>query len=399
MRRIKIAIAALLLGSAFVCINAADKNTKEDFDGYWNFHVRGGAAHTVGETAYRNLISPSASIGFGYQFTPVWGIRADINGWQGKGAMIIPQTLYSFKFVQANVDATIDICSIFNGFRLERLLNPYLLVGVGVNGRFDNDGAAAIKSELNPKYFWEGTKFSPTGRAGVGVDIRLSDVVDLNLEVNSNILTDKFNSKQGSIVDFQNNALVGLKFNFGRSKAKASAGNSAAVASAAAATSAAAAAMVASSGADAASAADAAANATDNPKANDDNNTAQKAAAQSLNGADHAKATARQEKKIDVFFTIGKWAVNPSETGKINELIEYMKADKSSKVTIIGYADKNTGSAKRNMFISQKRAETIASKLIDAGIAGDRVKTEFKGCSEAPYESPAKNRVAICIAK
>ena len=76
-----------------------------------------------------------------------------------------------------------------------------------------------------------------------------------------------------------------------------------------------------------------------------------------------------------------------------------MKADKSSKVTIIGYADKNTGSAKRNMFISQKRAETIASKLIDAGIAGDRVKTEFKGCSEAPYESPAKNRVAICIAK
>ena len=65
MRQIKTAFAVLLLSSAFVCAQAANKNDGEDFHGYWNLHLRGGAAHTVGETAYRlaTVQSESPSVG------------------------------------------------------------------------------------------------------------------------------------------------------------------------------------------------------------------------------------------------------------------------------------------------------------------------------------------------
>lgn len=381
MRQIKTAFAVLLLSSAFVCAQAANNNDGEDFHGYWNLHLRGGAAHTVGETAYKNLISPAASAGFGYRITPVWGVRADFNGWQGKGATVAPSTLYSFKFIQANVDATVDICSIFAGFRSARVLNPYLLVGVGANARFGNDEAAQIKDRLNPDYFWEGTKFSPTGRAGVGLDIRLCDAVDLNLEVNTSFLTDKFNSKPGSIVDFQNNALLGLKFNFGKPKAKKASGASDGMAAAAAATAATAAAMAATE-----------------PKEEPVKPVEEKTTPVQQTPV-KSKEDVKKESRVDVFFTIGKWDINPSEEAKVNDLISFLKADKDSKVMITGYADKDTGTADRNMFLSEKRAETIAAALINAGIAKDRITTDFKGSTEAPHDTPVKNRVAICIAK
>lgn len=373
MRRIIIAVAALFLSATFVCAQDADKK-KDDFHGYWNIHLRGGIGHTVGEAAYRDLISPSASIGFGYRLTPVWSLRLDVNGWQGKGALPVYQYLYSFKYAQANVDALIDLCSIGNGFRSNRVLNPYLLVGIGANARFDNSQAAAMRDHFDSKYFWQATRFSPTGRAGIGLDIRLCDAVDLNVELNTSFLTDKFNSKKGSIVDFQGNALVGLKFNLGKPKAKKA---------------------VEEPTPSLAAASEADVVAAEQPK-----EEPKKEEAKPVKKAPvEVKEVVREERKVDVFFTIGKWNINPSEEAKVKELVDYMLAEKDAKVTITGYADKNTGSAKRNMFLSQKRAEKIAAILIDAGVSSDRIKTEYKGSTEAPYETPVKNRVAICIAK
>ena len=376
------ALAACFLWTASVCANAANENIKEeDFHGYWNLHVRGGIGHTVGETSFRNLISPSASLGFGYRITPVWGLRADFNGWQGKGAILAPETVYAFKFLQANIDATVDICSIFSGFRSARVMNPYLLVGAGVNSRFANDDATAVKNRFNPDYYWDGTKFSPTARTGVGLDIRLSDAVDLNVEYNTSFLTDKFNSKPGSIVDFQHNALIGLKFNFGKPKANKAIGNSTPVASTA--TAAAAAAM----------------EVVEKPKAEEPQKPVEEKKEPVKRTAEKANAPVRVEKRVDIFFTIGKWAINPSEEDKIKELIDFMKADKDVKVTVTGYADKDTGTAARNMFLSEKRAVAITELLINAGVASERITTEFKGATEAPHDTPVKNRVAICIAK
>ena len=447
MRRLKTIVAALFLSSAFIYAQAAGRS--DDFKGYWNMFVRSGAAHTVGEAGFGELLSPTASIGFGYRLTPVWGLRADFNGWQGKGATVSPKTLYSFNFIQANIDATVDICSIFAGFRSARLLNPYILVGVGANGRFGNDGAVGIKDRLTPGYVWDGTKFSPTGRAGVGLDIRLSDQIDLNLEVNSNILTDKFNSKVGSAVDFQHNALIGLKFNFGKPKAKDASSATGAAGSAAAA---AAAALAVSDGTVADSTAvskdsssDAAvsvgmaktgtaktgmaktgtvagktsAGAGIDSKSGmaGNNSTSPKEQAKSSGkggseqvsggkgslGKDDDKNNGEDAVKsgnpVDVLFRIGKWDISEAEALKIRNIAKCMKKNPNTTVTVTGYADKETGSAERNMLVSEQRAKAVKDMLVASGVDGNRIKTDFKGSTVAPYATPSRNRVAICVIK
>ena len=389
MKRFLTAIAFLMAGSGLIGANAENGRT-DGFKGYWDMHVKGGVAHTVGEAKFGELLSPAASAGFGYHFTPVWGLRADFSGWQAKGAAVYPPSIYRFNFVQANADVTIDICSIFAGYRPERVLNPYLLVGAGANIRFGNDGAATALNGQNPDYIWDGTKICPAGRAGLGLGIRLTDLVGINIEVNSNILSDKFNSKPGSKLDFQSNALIGLNFSFGKAPAttcsccKSAAGG---VAAAATAEAAAAAALAASEQ-----------NSKDEEKKNvAEGTTGDQVTSDTKNTA--KAASCKESVKYDIFFTIGSWTVSQTEAKKVNELIEFLKNNPSSKVSVIGHADKDTGGADRNLFLSKQRANFIGKMLEDAGINKDRISIEFKGASENPYDSATKNRVAVCIAK
>ena len=68
-------------------------------------------------------------------------------------------------------------------------------------------------------------------------------------------------------------------------------------------------------------------------------------------------------------------------------------------IEVTGYADPQTGSAKRNMYLSRKRAETVAKWLETSGVSADRIVVKYKGGTESPYETPAQNRVAICIVR
>lgn len=392
MKRFLTVITALLVSAAFICSQAADKNEKENFKGYWNFSVKGGVGHTLGEADFGKLLSPAASLGFGYRFTPVWGIRADFSGWQSKGATVAPYYIYRFNYLQASVDATIDICSIFAGYNSTRVLNPYIAAGVGLNTRFGNKDIEQVMNQYEFKNYWNGTKLSPAGHAGIGVDIRLNDVIDINIEVNTSVLNDNYNSKKGSLVDCQSNALVGLKFNFGRAKggnSSNSAASDASIASAAAAASAAA--LAAAQEAEAAKKAEEEAA----KKAAEEKAAAEKAAQEAA-----AKAAKQvvASKEVDVFFKIGSWTISPAEAAKVAELADYMKKNPTLKVTITGHADKETGTGARNLYVSEQRAQAVGQLLKKEGISGDRIIIDFKGDSAAPYKGAEKNRVAICIA-
>ena len=101
----------------------------------------------------------------------------------------------------------------------------------------------------------------------------------------------------------------------------------------------------------------------------------------------------------DIFFLIGKTDIRKSEEEKIADLIKVMKESPIAKVVITGYADANTGNPRINMELSKKRAENVAKALIEGGIDAERVVVEYKGDTVAPYDTPAKNRVAICLVK
>ena len=345
----------------------------QEFNPHWYLQLRGGAAETIGETKFQDLISPAADLALGYQFSPVFGLRGDVMGWQAKGAqngLNGATELYKFNFAQAALDATFDICNLFN-VNVDRVLNPYAYLGIGANMAFNNDEAQALANKgAKFQYLWDGKKFSPAGRAGLGFDIRLSDAIKLNLEAGVNALSDQFNSKKneraGKLpdMDYQYTALLGLKIALGPTK-KAPAP------------------VVVPPPAPAPAPAPA-------PKP--------EPKPEPVVVAQPAPAPA-PELQENIYFIINKWDIQASEVAKLDEIAAFMAANPDTKVQLTGHADKATGTAQRNLFLSEKRAEAVTNELVKRGVDKSRISSTFKGDTANPFATPEENRVTVCFVK
>lgn len=357
MKRILTVIASAALVASLSVANAQ----KKDFDPYWFMQLQGGAAHTVGETSFGDLISPSAAVSLGYQFSPVFGARLNVNGWQGKGALTGPTTIYKYNYVEGGLDLMVDLASIFGGYKFDRTLNPYIFGGAGLNYAFGNDEANGLKSRFpsEGEYLWDGGKAMLAGRAGAGLNIRLTDALALNLEGNCSFIDDHFNSKKGSKSDFQIKALAGLTFSFGKAKPVPAPVPVPAPAPVV------------------------------KPEPEPEPVVEEKVEV----------VPAFESLTRNVLFVINKWDIRDSERLKIDEVVEALKANPDTKVRVSGYADKATGTAKRNKFLSQKRAEVVSEAIINAGIDKERIITEYFGDTVNPFETPEENRVAVCLVK
>ncbi len=378
-------LAAGMLGTAGMYAQQTPSGKSGDFRGHWFISVQGGIGQTVGETSFGNMISPAAAFNFGYRFTPVWGLRAGLSGWQAKGALVGPTEMYSYNYLQGNVDVMADICSIFSGYRKSRAVSPYLFAGVGINGAFNNAEAQTMASRFpDDGHLWNGSKILPAGRFGVGTGIRITDAVQFNLEVNANFLGDKFNSKQGSAVDWQLGALAGFTFNIGMKKDRP-ARQAAAVQTT-----------------HPAPVADSPASPEPTRKSDEEPARAETIAAPVEPAVTPSKDETSsspdfKEQKRDIFFTIGKYTIRKSEEQKLEEIVSLAQSHQEVKISITGYADPQTGSAKRNMYLSRKRAEAVSAWLEAHGVPAERLDVAYKGASESPYGSPEENRVAVCI--
>lgn len=366
----KLLALAIIASMGIAQVFAQDAKTDE-FNGHWYVQLQGGVGHTVGETTFGNLISPAAAFNFGYRFTPVWGLRAGVGGWEARGALSGPSALYRYNYLQGSVDVTADICSIFSGYRVDRFFTPYLFAGVGVNGAFNNAEAQSMASRFpSDGYLWDGGKVSPAGRFGLGTGIRISDAVQFNIELNANFLSDKFNSKQGSAVDWQLGAVAGFTFNIGLKKASRHTAPAQEYIPAPA----------------------PAPEPAPVPAQPEEKPVTVQPQVPSEPSAPEFKAVEK-----DIFFTIGKSALSSAEQVKIDELVKLLEDNPETLVTVTGHADSETGSAARNMELSKERAENVAAAIKAAGIDSSRVIVQYKGDTANPFSSPEQNRVAVCI--
>ncbi len=322
--------------------------------------LQGGVGHTIGEAGIGDLLSPAAALSAGYRFNPLWGIRLGVSGWQAKGAWVVPFTSYKYNYLQGNVDATLDLSNLFCKYNPDRVFNAYLLAGVGLNYAFNNDEAMALGND-KLQYLWEDNKMFVAGRVGLGTNIRLSKQVAFNVELNSNILSDKFNSKKAGNVDWQSNLLVGLTIKFGKKSKPVPAPAPA-------------------------------------PEPVQEVVPAPAPAP--------APAPVVEEKIVEVepltenvFFELNSSVIRASEEGKIANLVSYLNKYPEAKVIVTGHADAATGNEKINMRLSEERAAVVEKALKDKGIAADRIKAEFNGDKVQPFSTPEENRVTICIAK
>ena len=392
MKRLTMIAASLLLLGGVASAQQSKTDETLEFRPHWSLNVQGGVAHTRGESEFSSLLSPAAQLSATYRFHHAMGVRFGVGGWQGKGAVLMPEGYqgYAYQFAQVNVDYVLDLAGAFGGFNHKRVVSPYILAGVGAGYGFNNKQAAAYKDNL--EYYWDNQFLAPVGRAGLGLDFRLSDCVSLGLEGNANFLTDKFNSKKADNLDWQFNVLAGLSFRFGKntrpSKAYAEKVAAAEAAAAAAAAEAAARAEAERLAAEKAAAEKAAAERAAAEKA-----AAEKAAAERAAAERAAKAA---ENSDNVFFTIGSTYIRKAEDAKLAKLAEWMKANPDFNVSLVGYADKETGTAKGNEKLSAARAKVVKDRLVKLGVEESRIMTAYKGDTVQPFAENAKNRVVMC---
>lgn len=366
MKRGMMFLLAAILGANFMFGQSTEtRQIKEPgkvvFNPHWFMQIQGGVAHTVGEAKLSKLNSPAAALNFGYVFNPVFGLRFGASGMQAKGCWVTnPKADYKYKFIQGNVDAMFSLTNLFCDFNPERTLNLYAFLGAGLNHAFDNDEAVAIAAQgANMQYLWDDSKNFLVGRGGLGLNIRLSDYVGLNLEANANTLSDKFNSKKAGNADWQFNALVGLNIKFGKGYTKTE--------------------PVYYEPAPAP---------TPKPEPKAEPKPEPKSAVVKV-----------EPMTRNIFFDINKSVIRQDQEAKINELVAYLNKYPNAKISIVGYADKNTGNARINDCLSKERAATVSKALEAQGISVSRITTDAKGDTVQPFSVIEENRVSICIAE
>ena len=101
-----------------------------------------------------------------------------------------------------------------------------------------------------------------------------------------------------------------------------------------------------------------------------------------------------------VRFTINSAKIMPTEEVNIYNMAEWLKANPNEKVMVVGYADKDTGTAEYNLQLSEKRANAVADALINNyGIDANRLTVKYDGSDVQPYSTNDWNRIVIFTQK
>ncbi len=342
----------------------AEKAAKAEFNPHWFLQLQAGGAYAVGEAKdFKDLLSPAAAVSAGYRFNPLLGLRLGVGGWQARGGWADPARNYKFDYIQTNLDVMLSLTNLFCGFN-DRFLDAYLFAGFGGAVGLDNDEAVAMNAGgAKFEKLWTGKKFFPAGRAGIGLNFNVSRTVSVGLELNANMLPDNFNSKKGSVCDWQYNALLGLTYSFGGRTKKA----------------------VVTEPEPEVIAPRPAVVQEPEPQPQPE-------------PAPAPKPVVKPAPMVqNVFFTINSSRIRKDEQSKIDSIVEYMKENPDATVVVTGYADKETGTTTYNMAISGRRAKAVADAIVAAGIEASRVTTVAKGDTEQPFEGRTRNRVAVAL--
>ena len=97
-----------------------------------------------------------------------------------------------------------------------------------------------------------------------------------------------------------------------------------------------------------------------------------------------------------ITFDVGKATIKPESMGEINRIVTLMNENPDLKFSVEGHTD-STGNATSNQTLSEQRSEAIVAKLVELGIAQDRLTAVGKG-QNSPIadnntdEGRAKNR-------
>lgn len=381
-------LVLILVAAALPQVALAQQSKSDpsvEFNPHFYGQVQLGAGATVAEVPAGFLVSvPAVALSAGYQFAAPVGVRLGLAGFQGKGHVVQTSENYSFNYAQAHLDFTLSLLNLF-GYKHDRKFNPYLFAGVGGLYAFNNGANKLAVKDGNFDYLYD-TRAMWLVRAGLGAEYSLNDRLAVGLELNVNSIDDHFNSKRGSHYDYQYNALVGVKYNFGPTTRKSSKYEAEQAAAAAA----------------------LAAIEAERARANAEIDAARKAAKEEAAAKEAEIEAIRKDLERQAadranslmsrytFFDLNSTVISEAEALRLDEFAEWLLANPEHSVSVVGYADVNTGNPKINMSLSEGRAKVVADYLISKGVEASRISSAWVGDKVQPFTDDfTKNRVAI----
>lgn len=352
--------------------------TTNPFWSNWFFSVGGGASALLGDKdklgSFDKRISPTLNVSVGKWFTPGLGVRLQYSGLQARGYTCDAEADYvkgartadgyykqRFDYMNLHGDVLLNLNALFGGYNPDRVYEIIPYVGAGFTHNYSKPHREALSVN-----------------AGIINRFRVSNAVDINLELSAMGVEDKFDGEIGGGHGYDGmlSATLGLTYRFPSRGFRRPASQLISQAELA---------------------------------VMQEQLTELAAANQQLKQA----LTAAQNKPVKtvtetevvyaepdiaprtVFFRIGSAEVSAREAMNLSFLADQMKQSPNATFTVNGYADSATGTAAFNKELSLKRAQAVVDVLVKQyGISASRLKVDANGGVDK-FGQPILNRVVL----
>ncbi len=325
-------------------------------------------------------IAPAFDFSVGKWIVPTIGLRAQVSGFKLRGYTYDPNNMYvssgpdndglfkqSWKQFNVHGDVLLNLSNWLGGYRYDRFYEAIPYLGFGI--------MHACTSADNNVF---------TANAGLINKMRLSDAFDLNVEIRGSVFEKKFAGEPGG--KRANGILTvtaGFSYKFKNREFKRNIPVAPVVMAEDIAWAATAKQLETTQ-----------AQLADQIAYNNELNN-------ELNRVKAEKQAVKVEKEViaaprAIFFNINKADITAKDKVNLEYMAEQMKANPDKRYTIVGYADKATGTPEFNLQLSQKRAENVYNVLTkEFGVNPSQLKVEYKGGVSDLFDGNSLNRVAI----
>ena len=344
----------------------------------WFFSIGGGAEATFGDNdsagSFGKRISPTLNISVGKWFTPGLGLRLQYSGLQARGFTYDQGADYvqgaelkdgyykqRFDYMNLHGDVMFNLNALFGGYNQHRVYEIIPYVGAGFTHNYSKPHREALSVN-----------------AGIINKFRISNAVDINLELSAMAAEDKFDGEVGGDHGYDGvlSATVGLTYRFPARGFRRPMPQLISQIELAAMQD-----KLAMMGAQNAELKNALVQAENQPVAEVTETQV------IVPDPDIAPRT--------VFFQIGSAELSPREIMNLSYLAEQMKQFPNATYTVNGYADSATGTPAFNKELSLKRAQAVKNALVkNYGIAADRLNVEAGGGVDK-FGQPILTRVVL----
>lgn len=363
MKRIAFFFAAMLI--AFSC-SAQSENTPANNNGEYTFKpytfigLQGGVTNTnITEYTYRKW-APQGALSFGAYFLPYLGARLQANSFSWIDHYNGHSMLYD-TYLGPDIDLLFNLSGLFSPNK-RNFLDVVLLAGGGLNyplfqREFPTDPEASL--------------WAPSVKGGAQLNFNVSKQWSLNVEGGMQRVFKHFENTSGD--KWWPYAMVGLTYRLGKTKTQTVAPEPIPVVQ----------------------------EVVEEQKAE----TVPVQPVVEKKQVVEPKPEPKVEKAVpakqteNVFFRIGRSNIDAKQAATVNQIAQWAKEHPEATITLTGYADKGTGTARINQAISERRAAAVKDALVKRGIKASRITTDAKGDTVQPFSENDQNRVVIAVSE